>query len=308
MSNQDATEIQDQTLGRFVNVDSGWVVVNAAGKLNLTLEVGALRADQYHQFTSLICTISLYDQLEISLTDKPGIVLTCDNPAVPEDNQNLVYQAAELLASAAGIEPQLRIKLIKGIAVQAGLGGGSSDAAAALLALNRLWDLNWPGDRLARLGEQLGSDVPFFLFGPLAICSGRGQEVQALDFRWDFWAVIVKDRTALSTRDVYQQYRPGKDQSMGRSADLAGKLAHLSPGQVGPMLFNALEPAAFKLAGQLKDLQRRLEQLTSSTVRLCGSGSALFALFDTAEQAEAMHHLAKEYPDLEAWVVTNNLW
>jgi len=264
MSNQDATEIQDQTLGRFVKVDSGQVVVNAAGKLNLTLEVGALRADQYHQFTSLICAINLYDRLEISLADKPGIVLTCQTPAVPENDQNLVYQSAELLGSAASIEPQVRIKLIKGIPVQAGLGGGSSDAAAALLALNRLWDLNWPRDRLARLGEQLGSDVPFFLFGPLAICSGRGQEVQALDFRWDFWAVIVKDRTDLSTRDVYQQYRPGKDQSMYRSADLAGKLAYLSASQVAPMSFNALEPAAFKIAGQLKDLQRRLEQLTST--------------------------------------------
>ena len=308
MSNHDATEIQDQTLGRFVNVDSGRVVVNAAGKLNLTLEVGALRADQYHHYTSLMCTISLYDRLEISLADKPGIDLTCDNPAVPEDNQNLVYQAAALLGSAAGIEPQLRIKLIKGIPVQAGLGGGSADAAAALVAMNRLWGLNWPQERLARLGEQLGSDVPFFLFGPLAICSDRGQEVQALDFRWDFWAVIVKDRTALSTKRVYQQYRPEKDQSMYRSTDLAGKLAQLSPGQVAPILFNALEAAAFQIAGQLKDLQRRLEELTSSTVRLCGSGSALFALLDTAEQAEAMHHLVKEYPDLEAWVVTNNLW
>jgi len=298
----------DAKTTRLVAIGKDRITANAAAKLNLTLALGARRADGYHQFESLMSSVSLYDRLEFQLADHPGIQLKCNDATVPSHAGNLVVVGAELLASEIGIQPRLRITLHKTIPTQAGLGGGSADAATTLLALNRLWDVGLPMGRLAELASQLGSDVPFFLFGPLAICTGRGQKVRPLSFKWKFWALIIKPSVSLSTKAVYDQYQAGETQYMGKTTELVGRLAGLTAGQVAPLLFNALEGAAFRAARELKGVQQELNEMTSSTVRLCGSGSAFFALFDSAEQALAIGHRLSKYPDLTAWLVTNNQW
>jgi len=300
--------LQPRRAARVVAVGERQVSVHAAAKLNLTLALGSRRADGYHEFESLMCTVSLYDRLDIKQTRAGGIDLICDDPALPCERENLVYRAAELLARATGVDTGVKITLSKRIPTEAGLGGGSADAAAALVGLNHLWKLNLPPARLAQLAERLGSDVPFFLFGPLAICTGRGEIVEPLEQRWPFWAVLVKPAIGLSTASVYRHYRAQANSSIGGARRLANRLAELKPSEASPLLFNALEPAAFELAGELKQLHDHLEDLTGSVVRLCGSGSAMFSLFDTAEQAAAVYQRVSQYPDLDAWIVTNNCW
>ncbi|MDC4222707.1 MAG: 4-(cytidine 5'-diphospho)-2-C-methyl-D-erythritol kinase [Candidatus Manganitrophus sp.] len=158
------------------------VLVKAPAKVNLYLKVLGRREDGYHEILSLMQMVGLYDFL--ALREEPSdIRLTIENASsLPADRSNLVFRAAEALQKAAfqgkARSKGVSIRLTKNIPIAAGLGGGSSDAAATLVGLNRLWGLRWPRERLARLGATLGSDVPFFLYGPTAWASGRGDEVE----------------------------------------------------------------------------------------------------------------------------------
>ena len=153
----------------------GGVECLAPAKLNVFLEVLGKRADGYHELETLMVVVDLYDTLRV--IDDPGgaIALRCDDPSLPTGRENLVVRAAERLREASGIERGATIDLLKAIPAQAGLGGGSSDAAAALLALDRLWNLQTPPDRLDALAGEIGSDVAFFLHPPAALCRGRGE-------------------------------------------------------------------------------------------------------------------------------------
>ncbi len=289
-------------------LDSRTLLTRAAGKINLTLSVGARRPDGYHMFESLMATVTLYDDLLLKLSKK-GLNLTCDDGAIPTGVDNLVYRASTLLAEQSDLEPNIDIELIKRIPTQAGLGGGSADAAATLLGLNELWNLGWPNDELVKLAAMLGSDVGFFLEGPLAICSGRGEQVRPLEFVWDFWAVIVKPKVSLSTAEVYKHFVPKENRPFLRAGRLAKLLPGSKPSQIYPYLENDLESAAFRVRGELGELRNQLEKSINVPVRLSGSGSAMFALFDTRDLAgQAMQRIQSFSTELNCWLVKNNTW
>ncbi len=277
-------------------------------KINLVLSVGAKRPDGYHIFESLMATVTLYDELLIKQSaDK--IRLVCDDSSIPTDSGNLVYRSASLMAGFAGIDPTIDIELVKKIPTRAGLGGGSSNASATLFGLNNMWDLNWPESKLLELAEMLGSDVGFFLKGPLAICSGRGEIVHPLHFTWDFWGLIIKPEASLSTSEVYQYHRVSGSNRMDASRELAERLPSSKPSQIYEYLSNDLESSAFRTNPELGVLRKELEKSLNIPVRLSGSGSAMFALFDTKEDSvSAFRKLKRFYPDLTYWVVRNSLW
>jgi 4-diphosphocytidyl-2-C-methyl-D-erythritol kinase len=289
-------------------LDGENLLVRSAGKINLTLSVGSLRSDGYHSFESLMATITLYDDLIIRQGTN-SITLACDDPAIPLGADNLVYQAGSLLAAQSDTDANVDIELIKRIATQAGLGGGSADAAGTLLGLNELWKLNWSREDLTRLAALLGSDVGFFLHGPLAICSGRGEVVQPVDFVWEFWAVVIKPKISLSTARVYREYQAVEGREFARAADLVKILPRSKPSGIYSYLSNDLEPAAFRISGELGDLKKELQKLVNVPVILSGSGSAMFALFDARDDAQAaMHRILSFNRDLTCWLVKNNAW
>src|SRR5215470_326371 len=153
------------------------VVVLAPAKVNLTLQVIGRRVDGYHELVSWVAPLDLCDELIIDASAGEGVALSCDSPGLESGRSNLVVRAAEALAREAGVEPRLRIQLRKRIPIAAGLGGGSSDAAATIVALNRLWRLGWSRDRLAEIGAEIGSDVALFVIGMPCVIRGRGERV-----------------------------------------------------------------------------------------------------------------------------------
>jgi len=289
-------------------LDDQTLLVRAAAKINLTLSVGPLRSDGYHMFESLMAGITLYDDILI----RPGrdsINLTCDDPSLPVGPDNLVHRACSLLAGQADTDANVDIELIKRIPTQAGLGGGSADAAGTVLGLNEVWGLHWSKPDLSKLAAMLGSDVPFFLNGPLAVCSGRGEIVTPVDLSWDFWAVIVKPRTSLSTAEVYRHCQVPEDREFARAEALVKMLPGSKPSDIYPYLFNDLEASAFQIKRELGDLRDGLQRLLNVPVKLSGSGSAMFALFDTKNEAHsAMTRIQLFDKELTCWLVKNSAW
>ena len=188
-------------------------VVRAPAKLNLFFEVLARRGDGYHEIETLMVPIGLFDTLTACANPTGEVRLTCHQAAVgaddatfgtlPPERENLAWRAAQLLRQRAGVEQGISLELVKRIPSAAGLGGGSSDAAAALLAANALWNLDWTPAALAELAAELGSDVPFFLAGGAAICRGRGERVAAVGGLLPLHFVVVRPPVGLSTAEVY---------------------------------------------------------------------------------------------------------
>src|SRR3982750_1195269 len=178
----------------------------APAKVNLILRVLDRRADGYHNLWSLMQTVALEDELHLQVQpETTGLQLRCDDPVIPTDGRNLVARAAGLVLERAGVSVGLNIRLIKRIPVSAGLGGGSSDAAATIVALNRLLALGWSASEMALVGNILGSDVPFFFFAPTAQVRKRGEDVIPLRLIGERWIVLLNPGFPIETRWAYDR-------------------------------------------------------------------------------------------------------
>lgn len=254
----------------------------APAKLNLTLEIVAKRPDGYHAIESLMLPVDLCDELEFRRTEGE-LSLTCNAPDIPTDGRNLVLKAAEALRRRTESRLGIAIHLKKRIPHEAGLGGGSSDAATTLLALNELWELNLAPAELASIAAEIGSDVAFFLVQSAAWCTGRGEIAVPETTGQQLDAVIVKPSVGLSTKEIYGRVSvPAQpvDGTPARDALRAGdKIA------LGRALFNRLQAPAFAVAPAVESLYRELAALGPLGCQLSGSGSALFALCRDALEA-----------------------
>jgi 4-diphosphocytidyl-2-C-methyl-D-erythritol kinase len=267
--------------------------VAAPAKINLHLRVGPPAANGFHPLESWMVTVGLFDNLEFTHTPSPGVHLTCDDPALPTDASNLVVKCATALLDAAGLSSStgLSIHLRKRIPAGAGLGGGSSDGAVTLLALNRFLDLHWPPDRLAQIANHFGSDLAFFCHGPSSICTGRGEIVRPTPRPKPRHALLILPPIHMPTPAVYRRF----DELL--PIHHSSFITHPSPGypewsnlpscDLLPRLVNDLEPPAFSLSPALATLRARASEiLENRIVRMSGSGSSLFTLFDSADEAE----------------------
>lgn len=242
--------------------------VEAPAKINLFLEVLGKRLDGYHEIVTVMQTIALFDVLEVD--EGEGLALGVEGIPIPHGGENLVLKAARLLAESAGIRRGARFSLLKRIPPGAGLGGGSSDAAAALLALNRVWDLKASRGDLAGVAARVGSDVPFFCYGGTSLCRGRGEILEPLSALPALPLDIVWPGLALSTRAVYEAVGGLESKRM----DVRNFLPELEKHDVQSLAsacFNRLEAAALKVAPELSELPRRLGKC-----RMTGSGSAFY--------------------------------
>ena len=266
------------------------VRVAVPAKINLHLRVGPPAPDGFHPLSSWMVTVGLFDNLEFTFTDSPGVVLTCDDPAIPTDATNLVVKCARAILDESGrASTGVSITLRKRIPVGAGLGGGSADGAFTLIALNRLLGLGWPAERLAAIASRFGSDLAFFCHGPSSICTGRGEIVQPTPPPRAAYVVLILPGIHMATPAVYRRFDEMRlgDATALRAATDWRQWATLGAAEILPRLINDLEAPAFSLSDALRSLHGRAsDALGGRAVRMSGSGSSLFTLFDTADEAE----------------------
>lgn len=268
-------------------IGTQWVL--APAKINLSLDVLGKRADGYHEVEMVMQTINLCDQLRIDSDYSGKIRLKCKHPFVPEGPENLVYKAARLLQDYSPQRGAV-IEVTKQIPVAAGLGGGSSDAAAALKALNRLWELNLAQDELAGLALKLGADVPFFLQGGTALARGLGELLSPLPKPPGLWVVLYKPNLGVSTAEVYQGFR---SQLIRQRPDTTGLVAALASGNVQALaaaMENVLESVTFARYPLLKRLKQKAFELGATAAMMSGSGPTLFALVSDYRRAMAIYN------------------
>jgi 4-diphosphocytidyl-2-C-methyl-D-erythritol kinase len=258
------------------------LTLTAAAKVNLALEVLGKRADGYHELATVMQTVDLADRLV--LEDADELTLTTTSPEVPTDGGNLALRAASLLREAAKVDRGVRVTLDKRIPVAAGLGGGSSDAAAVLVGLNRLWRLRWPEARLAEVAETLGMDVPFFLKGGVALGTGRGERLTPM-MGMALALVLVNPGTALSTAAVYGRVTPAMYSNGARARTMAAALRTRKPARVAASLYNGLEAAVTGVSAEVPRMRAALVAAGALGAVMSGSGPTVFGVARSFEQA-----------------------
>lgn len=275
----------------------GGVQVLAPAKLNLFLEVLGRRPDGFHGIESFMVMVDLFDNLTVHPAAPGELSLTVDAPGVPTGPENLVLKAAEALRQSVGCDAGARIHLEKAIPPQSGLGGGSSDAAATLVALNHHWELGLPTSRLDTLAARLGSDVNFFLHGPASICRSRGEDVTPFQPAQTYHCVLVRPDVGMPTAKVFQALHLGENPPVRPIAPFLDAYTSGDPACLGRSLFNRLQATAEAVEPALRPVQDALTVLVSSRhldgAILSGSGSAYLGLArDRAAADRAARHLS----------------
>ncbi len=267
------------------------MVIHCYAKINLTLEILGKRADGYHEVRSVMQTVGLADRLEVTAAEE--LSFTCSDPALATPD-NLVYRAARLLQSECGVSAGAALRLEKRIPAAAGLGGGSSDAAATIIALNRLWNLQLSLPDQERLAAKLGSDVPFFLTGGTALATGRGEKTTPLPPLPPHWVVLVLLPCALSTAAVYQAVTPADYTSGVATADTVAAAQH---GTLSPQTrwHNALACPARALASEITTAQNALIQAGAQHAHVSGSGPTVFTCCRDRHTAHTLADRLREW-------------
>jgi 4-diphosphocytidyl-2-C-methyl-D-erythritol kinase len=271
------------------------VTVRAPAKINLHLGVGAPRGDGFHPLVTVYQAVGLCD--DVTVAPAPGWTLGVTVPdwidadAVPVTGDNIVDRAARLLAQHRDVASQASVSIAKSIPVAGGMAGGSADAAAALVALDRLWELETPDDDLLRLAAELGSDVPFALLGGTALGTGRGELVEPVPDPSTWWWVVVPSARGLSTPDVYRRFDELSPDAPAEPLDARAVLLALSTGDPGILagaLHNDLEHAALDLRPDLADLLELGEGSGALRGLVSGSGPTCVFLAEDADAARAV--------------------
>lgn len=260
--------------------------VRAFAKINLSLKVLGLRPDGYHELYTTFQTIALHDTLSLVRAEGPFEIL-CNDSGCPRDRTNLVWRAAELVwrrAGRGGAPTGVQVRLIKRIPIKAGLGGGSSDAAAALRAFAAMWRVPLRRSRLTQLARRLGADVPFFLEGGTALGVGRGDRLRRLPDTPASWVVLALPGFGVSTKEAYAWW----DGSLGRRALPSERLARrgATPDSHHGLLGNDLQAPVAERYPEVADVAAALCEAGASHAAMSGSGSAVFGLFKTRRAAE----------------------
>lgn len=264
------------------------VTVFAPAKVNLILRVLDRRADGFHNLWSLMQTVGLEDAVTIRpASGHSEIRLQCDSAALSVDQTNLVYRAAAAVLAQSQHRMGLDIRLTKRIPMGAGLGGGSSDAAATILGINRLLNLGWPAARMAEVGQALGSDVPFFFHAPTSVVAGRGEQVRAISVAGSRWVVLVNPGFPVETKWAYQQLSTTR-QSVEPLSERCSRLeaqGRVSWDDVIGLASNDFEGPVFDAHPVLRQIKTDLLKWGAHLALLSGSGATVFGIF--ADEAGA---------------------
>ncbi|MDD5326246.1 MAG: 4-(cytidine 5'-diphospho)-2-C-methyl-D-erythritol kinase [Phycisphaerae bacterium] len=295
---------------QFETIDNG-LLVRAPAKINLSLLIAGKRPDGFHEIETIMAKVNFYDEILIEKTNNPGIELVCNGSQwAPDGEENLVHKAAKMLLEKSGQHADIKITLTKNIPAGSGLGSASSDAAATLLGLNKYLDLKIPDTELAKLAAQLGSDVAFFLDGPLAFCSGKGEKIKKIDENFVFLALMVLPAVNSSTKKVYANYTHNPALYKELNTQINAFLVKNRIDLVLKMCANMLEMSCFSLYEELADLKAKIESLGLRPMCLSGSGSAMFYIIDNGdiEKGRANKSILEKQTGCKSVIISNNEW
>lgn len=285
--------------------------LNSYAKVNLFLKVLAKRRDNYHNISTLFERVSLFDTLIIRPRRDRRIKIVSSSKAIPKGPANLCYQSAKLIRDTFAADKGAEIRIIKRIPVGSGLGGGSSNAAAALIGLNKLWGLKLSRSKLAGLARKIGSDVPFFIYDcPFAAGSGRGDIIRPLERLRGvrLWHILAVPRIKVSTPYIYNQWDRKKKAGLTSPAGdvkiipLALKRANLP--LLGRAMFNSLEEVSAGLYPPIKKLKARLIQMGVKSMLMSGSGPAMFGILSSKKEALSAYKRLKRASGLSVFMVS----
>lgn len=295
---------------QFKTVGDG-LLVRAPAKINLSLLIAGKRPDGFHELESIMVKINFHDEILIRANPNSGIELICKGPEwAPAGQANLVNRAAQLLLNASGRSADITITLTKNIPAGSGLGSASSDAAATLIDLNQYLELGLGKPELAKLAAQLGSDVPFFLNGPLAFCTGKGEKVRKLDENFEFLALLILPDVSVSTQNVYANYRHDRALFEKLSTRINKHISENRIDLAAKMCANMLEKSCYGTAKNLAGLKADVESLGIAPCCLSGSGSAMFCIIDNGDEERASLHRSTILENIgcKSIIVRNNRW
>ena len=263
------------------------LLVKAPAKINLSLDVLHKRPDGYHEVKMIMTTIDLADRIELYELETDTIKIISHNRFVPDDNRNLAYQAASILKKRFGIKRGVAISITKTIPVAAGLAGGSSDAAATLRGLNKLWGIGLSVDELAEIGAVIGSDVSFCVYGGTAISTGRGEKVEHISAPPHCWVVLAKPSIGVSTADVYRNLKLEKVQH----PDVEGMVQAIQSKDYDGIcnrVGNVLEDVTLRMYPEVAHIKDQMKRFGADAVLMSGSGPTVFGL---VEHESRMHRI-----------------
>jgi 4-diphosphocytidyl-2-C-methyl-D-erythritol kinase len=295
---------------QFETIGDG-LLVRAPAKINLSLLIAGKRPDGFHELETIMAKVNFYDEILIQQGQKTGIELICDGPQwAPEGEENLIYKTAKLFMDTCGKWADIKITLTKNIPAGSGLGSASSDAAATLVGLNKYLDLQLPNSALAKLAAQLGSDVAFFLDGPLAFCTGKGEKIKKLDENFAFLALLFLPDVSASTKEVYANYKHSQVLYEKLHTQINDLLAKNRVDLVTTMCANMLQMSCFSLHKELADLKAKIESSVSRLLCLSGSGSAMFYIIDNGdiEKGRINIILLEKQTGCKSVIVSNSKW
>ena len=269
-------------------------------KLNLSLKVLGKRPDGYHNLSTLFEKINLCDDIYLTSTKIGKIRIACNHPAVPKGKKNLVFKAAQMLKNDFGIKGGVDIKIVKRIPVAAGLAGGSSNGATALLGLNKVWNLGLTKNQLLGYAKRLGSDVPLFIHEYIfAHGTERGDALKEVKIARKFWYILVTPSVKVYTKEVFRALKIRLTKKADNANILTCALRKNNLKRVGQYLSNDLEAAIVHVHPQLLKIKNNIKSITGLEVCFSGSGPSLFALSETQLQAKnAVRLLALKYKNV----------
>lgn len=280
------------------------ISLKAPAKINLFLEILGKRDDGYHEIETVMQEIDLVDNLQFEEI-REGVKLKCNNKNVPSDENNLVCKAANLIVNECGIKKGVLISLEKNIPVGAGLGGGSSDAATTLKALNSLWKIGLSDIDLIEFAARLGSDIPFFIKGKTALCSGRGENITPIEVKSEMNYLIIFPHINISTTTIYRNLKIDLTKKRKDVSFFLHALKYSKIADIGKLLFNRLEEVIFATYPDLLRVKSSLELFNFCGLSVSGSGSAFFGLCNDRHQAEVIKGKAEISGIGNVFAVTN---
>ncbi|MBV7391416.1 4-(cytidine 5'-diphospho)-2-C-methyl-D-erythritol kinase [Enterococcus alishanensis] len=272
------------------------IIEKAPAKINLGLDILGKRPDGLHELSMVMASIDLADRLYLEEIAEDKIVIETNKAFLPTDKKNHVYEALELVKNRFQIQTGLHVKIQKKIPVAAGLGGGSTDSAAALRAINRLWSLNLTTAELAQLGAEVGSDVPYCVYGKTSLVEGFGEKVTVLPPMPQCWVVVVKPRMSVSTRTVFSQIV--MDQL--HHPDISALVAAIEANDYQAMtenLGNSMEAVTIKKHPIIQQIKDRMVKYGADAAMMSGSGPTVYGLCHKYSRAQHVMNALKGFCD-----------
>ena len=272
--------------------------IKAYGKVNISLDVVGKREDGYHLLSMIMQNIDLYDEIEVE-KQECGIILECNKSYVPVDNRNLAYKAAEIFKERYDIVDGVKINIEKNIPVSAGLAGGSTDAAAVLKVMNKLFNVNATEEELMELGLKLGADIPYCIHGGTALCEGIGEIITPIKPFRDKIVDLVKPAFGVSTKEVYKNFNLEKVKQHPKTAEIINAIENDDLNFVASNMKNLLENVTLRKHKILIKIKEEMNACGAINSMMSGSGPTVFAFFDDMLKAQrCFEKMKKKYSDV----------